>query len=838
MGFNGAFSGGGGGGGAPGPQGPQGPTGPEGPQGDSLWQSTGGSTQLVAPQAVLINTNAVNTTAILTLQNAAGDAKIFRVDANPEGVVTGSIGDVADDTTNGVIYVKTSGSATNTGWSPLANLGTKTYMVVEGGQYATIQAAIDATPTGTNTVPAYSVILVGPKANTGGGASGTWGPAVLAANKSLMIVGLGGGQTNKNTRIDSLTFDSSAAGLNANLNENYVSGLYITSSSASSIVTLSGTGAIRLRLNNCYLVNSGAGDAVTNSNTSANGSLYLDTCIVSAESATGIAVRHSGTYTAIRNRCDISTSAGGTSASTGRSLSASAGVVEVYDSTVGGASVPRPAVELTGTAYLGAGYTTIGNTSNDSAARCVFANSATAVFAAGDASLQLGSSVAVAGQVVSGAGTFVYGNITFSYSPLLTVSTQTPALRTGGWFTTAIQEGISLTSPGNPLFNLNSSGRITRYNDAAPTNGQVLIGDTSAGYLKAATLTAGSNVTVTNGPGSVTISSTGAGVPAGGTAGQYLRKTSITDYATEWATASQTRTDIGLGTAATANTGTTFGTIPVLDGSGRLPAVDGSQLTGIASTQVSGLGTAAAATLGTSANNVPQLDGSGVLPLVAYAPETWTNRWRASDGDPTSNGFSQAGTQSITIASTTQAGVACYSLTPPVASGTAYIQAAWTASTTSWEVYAKVWIPDSATASGQRLCLSYSPAATASGSKRIEIGFSSTACLIFGGTNMSSIVTCPDFTDQWIDLLVQCYQSADGAANSWWRISVGRLVIYSGPPPGTLAGTAGAGAGAFYIGRISASAQVTPFYVADLAIRTALNAAPPEYRFGASGWPL
>lgn len=304
------------------------------------------------------------------------------------------------------------------------------------------------------------------------------------------------------------------------------------------------------------------------------------------------------------------------------------------------------------------------------------------------------------------------------------------------------------------------------------------------------------------------------------------------------ADATAQRTTLGLGTAATANTGTGSGNIPVLDGSSRLPAVDGSQLTGITSTQVSGLGTAAGATLGTSANNVPQLDGSGVLPQVAWAPETWTNRWRASDGDPTSNGFSHAGTQNITIASTTQGGVACYSLTPPVASGTAYIQAAWTAATASWEMYAKVWIPDSATGSTQRLCLSYSPAATASGSKRIEIGFSSTACLIFGGTNLASIVTVPDFTDQWVDLLVQCYQSADGAANSWWRISIGRLVIYSGPPPGTLAGTAGAGAGTFYIGRISASAQVTPFYVAEMAIRTALNAAPPEYRFGASTWPL
>lgn len=38
------------------------------------------------------------------------------------------------------------------------------------------------------------------------------------------------------------------------------------------------------------------------------------------------------------------------------------------------------------------------------------------------------------------------------------------------------------------------------------TNGQLLIGNTSSGHVQAATLTAGSNITITNGPGSVTIS--------------------------------------------------------------------------------------------------------------------------------------------------------------------------------------------------------------------------------------------------------------------------------------------------------------------------------------------
>ena len=455
-----------------------------------------------------VNSGAVNGTAIATLQNTAGDFQVFRVDANPEGSVTGSIGDIADDSTNGVVYVKTSGSATNTGWSPLANLGTKVYLVVEGGQYATIQAAIDATPTGTNTVPAYSVILVGPKANTGGGGSGSWGPAVLAANKSLMIAGLGGAQTAKDIRIDSLTFDSSAAGLNANLNENYISGLYITSSSVTSVVTYSGTGAIRLRLNNCYVVNTGAGDAVTNTNSNVSGSLYLDQCIVSAQSVTGLAVKNSG-YTQIRNRCDISTAGAGASSDTGRAISSSAGVIEIFDSTIT-ATAPRPAVELTGTAYLAASYTAFTN-ANNTATATVVTVAASATFATGFTSLALGSSVAALGSNVAGAGTFVYGNVSFGYVPTLTVTTQTPGFSTAPWFTTKVKQGVSLTAPGSGLLEINASGRLNRYNDAAPTNGQVLIGDTAAGYWKAGTITAGSGVSITNGAGSITIAATGSG---------------------------------------------------------------------------------------------------------------------------------------------------------------------------------------------------------------------------------------------------------------------------------------------------------------------------------------
>ena len=53
------------------------------------------------------------------------------------------------------------------------------------------------------------------------------------------------------------------------------------------------------------------------------------------------------------------------------------------------------------------------------------------------------------------------------------------------------------------------------------TDGQLLIGNTATGGLTKATLTAGSNVTITNGNGAITINSTGGG-SGGVTAGQSI----------------------------------------------------------------------------------------------------------------------------------------------------------------------------------------------------------------------------------------------------------------------------------------------------------------------------
>lgn len=87
---------------------------------------------------IKFNSNETNTEAIVTFENTAGDVDLFRVDATPEGSVSGSIGDMAIDATNGFFYLKTSGSATNTGWQSTGGSPTyKSYSLANPGNAGT-----------------------------------------------------------------------------------------------------------------------------------------------------------------------------------------------------------------------------------------------------------------------------------------------------------------------------------------------------------------------------------------------------------------------------------------------------------------------------------------------------------------------------------------------------------------------------------------------------------------------------------------------------------------------------------------------------------------------------
>ena len=119
--------------------------------------------------------------------------------------------------------------------------------------------------------------------------------------------------------------------------------------------------------------------------------------------------------------------------------------------------------------------------------------------------------------------------------------------------------------------------------------------------------------------------------------GTDATKLAIASNLSDLNSASTARTNLGLGTSAVIDVGTGASQIVQLDGSSRLPAVDGSQLTNVTSTDTSklaiasnlsdlnnagtartnlGLGTSAVIDVGTGASEVVQLDGSSRLPAV------------------------------------------------------------------------------------------------------------------------------------------------------------------------------------------------------------------------------
>jgi hypothetical protein len=85
----------------------------------------------------------------------------------------------------------------------------------------------------------------------------------------------------------------------------------------------------------------------------------------------------------------------------------------------------------------------------------------------------------------------------------------------------AAAEKFRITSTGR----VNMVGKLGTYNNAAPTDGQLLIGDTAEGVFDAATLTAGNGIAITNGAGAITLAL------AGGASQTYTETNVTTDRA-------------------------------------------------------------------------------------------------------------------------------------------------------------------------------------------------------------------------------------------------------------------------------------------------------------------
>lgn len=77
--------------------------------------------------------------------------------------------------------------------------------------------------------------------------------------------------------------------------------------------------------------------------------------------------------------------------------------------------------------------------------------------------------------------------------------------------TLGLTGGINVGTGGSTNLAISSSGHIQTYGATAPLDGQLLIGSTSLGRFEKASLTAGTNITITNESGKITINASGGG---------------------------------------------------------------------------------------------------------------------------------------------------------------------------------------------------------------------------------------------------------------------------------------------------------------------------------------
>jgi hypothetical protein len=269
------------------------------------------------------------------------------------------------------------------GATAATGLGGNILWCVVGGAYATLQDAVNAASSG-------DTILVGPNA-------AGWGDVVFPAQKLLSVSGISGAAHSNTTRIGKVTY-SPAVGT-VSQNNIWMENLYVAGDfNGSQGILFAGTAPARMRITGMFISNSSGvgGNCVVSNNSGVGSSLYLDNCLTD-DGTVGTMLVHTQGFTQVQ---DTELHAGSVA------FSCAAGTLTIYNT--------RAEYALAGAVGVITGGTV--------SATSLFVRNTTAggsgISVANPGVLILDGSVfdvaTGAGYCVSGNGTFLYGQVTFT----------------------------------------------------------------------------------------------------------------------------------------------------------------------------------------------------------------------------------------------------------------------------------------------------------------------------------------------------------------------------------------------------------------------------------------
>jgi hypothetical protein len=393
--------------------------------------------------------------------------------------------------------------------------------------------------------------------------------------------------------------------------------------------------------------------------------------------------------------------------------------------------------------------------------------------------------------------TFFAGGVALLGAPLTAINGLTPAADRIAYYTSASAGALTtLTAFGRSLLD-----------DADAATARTTLGLGTAA-TSAATAFQSSDATLTALAGLTTAADrlayfTGVDTAALATLTSYAR-TLLDD-----ADAATARTTLGL------TTGTSAGNVVVLDGSAKLPAVDGSALTGVVASP--------------------------------FTADAWSFQWSAAAGSPATlaNYTGSANISAVTIvgagafggSAVTYEGVSCWEFTPTSASGQQELTIQPATPVDEWELRARVWMPGE-DATGSPMFIGALGKQVATTIPQFLAGASSTGLCRQNGTTEDVKIETADVRASWVTVTLRAQRVYSGTtltsvAQIAYSLWCGEYLVGIWNGSNVTAGSLAAGLIRF--GR-NPGTNTRVMRIASLQWRNAINQAPPSYTFRGMGF--